>query len=767
MSAPTAAAAPAQGSLSHRQILTIFAGLMIGMFLAALDQTIVATAIRTIADDLDGLSLQAWATTAYLITATISTPLYGKLSDIFGRKPLFLTAISIFIVGSIACTFAGSMYELAAFRAIQGLGAGGLFSLALTIIGDIVAPRERAKYQGYFVAVFGTSSVLGPVAGGFLAGQAEILGITGWRWVFLINVPLGILALIVVTKVLNVPHTKREHRIDWPGAIALAVTLVPLLIVAEQGRIWGWDSVNAITCYLIGAAGLVLFLLAERRIGDDALLPLRFFRNGVFSWGSVAGFVVGMGMFGALALLPLYLQIVKGSTPTEAGLQTLPLVLGIMSMSILSGQLISRTGRYKIWPVIGISLMIVGIGALSFIGVDTPYWQVALIMVVIGLGLGGNMQPLTLAVQNAMPPRDMGVATASATFFRQMGGTLGTAVFLSVLFSNLGTQVADNFRTAAGDPTFQAALTDPAIAADPANAPIVGALQGTPISFDDSSFLSAADPTLARPILDGFAGSMSIVFLGAAAVLVLGLFAVIMMKEVPLRTQSGVDARNSADDDDTAAAAAAAAEGGPDAVPARTGNGNGGHLVATNGNGLPARDGSAGPAAARNGGPVDGGGSPGNGSAGNGSAGNGTAGNGTPGNGTPGNGSAGNDAAGNGTTHRAPADDRGVTAASAVGVLAPFRAEATTADGADARDRLLAMLLPDPDRALTVVATAERARDAVRHARRELEVRTAELDGAAEELVAQGLSPRQVQDLLGLTEDEGPLAARHGAHAAE
>ncbi|MBW0117333.1 MDR family MFS transporter [Pseudonocardia abyssalis] len=716
MSAPTAEASPPAGLLTHRQILTIFAGLMIGMFLAALDQTIVATSIRTIADDLDGLSLQAWATTAYLITATITTPLYGKLSDIYGRKPLFLTAIGIFVLGSIACTFATSMYQLAAFRAIQGLGAGGLFSLALTIIGDIVAPRERAKYQGYFVAVFGTSSVLGPVAGGFFAGQAEILGITGWRWVFLINVPLGILALAVVTKVLNVPHTKRSHRIDWPGALALVVGLVPLLIVAEQGRVWGWDSGRSITCYVLGVLGILAFVLLERRIGDDALLPLRMFRNGVFSWGSIAGFVAGVGMFGALALLPLYLQIVKGSTPTEAGLQTLPLVLGIMSMSVFSGQMISRTGRYKIWPIIGLSLMIVGIGALSFIGVDTPYWQVALIMVVIGWGLGGNMQPLTLAVQNAAAPRDMGVATASATFFRQMGGTLGTAVFISVLFSVLGGQVADNFRAAAGTPAFQAALADPAVLSNPANAPILQGLQGGGgLSLDDSSFLATADPTLARPILEGFAGSMSIVFLGAAAVLIIGLFAVIMMKEVPLRTQSGVDARNS---EDTTAAAAAAAEGGPDAVPADSDRPapaqNGSAPVLTKA--IPAAGGST----------------------------NGVSTNGSHSNGSHPNGSA------------------------PVGVLAEPRTERMAAPtGTDARDRLLAMLLPDPDRALTVVTTAERARDAVRHARTELEVRTAELDGAAEELVAQGLSPRQVQDLLGLTEDEGPLAARHGAHAAE
>jgi EmrB/QacA subfamily drug resistance transporter len=715
MSAPTAAPAPTAGSLSHKQILTIFAGLMIGMFLAALDQTIVATSIRTIADDLDGLSLQAWATTAYLITATITTPLYGKLSDIFGRKPLFLTAITIFVLGSIACTFATSMYQLAAFRAIQGLGAGGLFSLALTIIGDIVAPRERAKYQGYFVAVFGTSSVLGPVAGGFFAGQAEILGITGWRWVFLINVPLGILALAVVTKVLNVPHTKRSHRIDWPGALALVIGLVPLLIVAEQGRIWGWDSGRSIACYAVGVLGIIAFVLLERRIGDDALLPLRMFRSGVFTWGSIAGFVAGIGMFGALALLPLYLQIVKGSTPTEAGLQTLPLVLGIMSMSVFSGQMISRTGRYKIWPIIGLSLMIVGIGALSFIGVDTPYWQVALIMVVIGWGLGGNMQPLTLAVQNDAAPRDMGVATASATFFRQMGGTLGTAVFISVLFSVLGGKVADNFRAAAGTPAFQAAIADPAVLANPANAPILQGLQGGGgLSLDDSSFLATADPTLARPILDGFAGSMSVVFLGAAAVLVLGLFAVIMMKEVPLRTRSGVDARN----DEVAAAAAAASEGGPDAVPA------------------PAVDES----------PEDPAGAP-----------------------RPVHGAAIATGAyapvnGNGSAHGN--GNGSASGSAAVGVLAEPRTEriAPAADpapaGTDARDRLLAMLLPDPTRALTVVATAERARDAVRHARRELEVRTAELDGASEELVAQGLSPRQVQDLLGLSERRSSRARR-------
>src|SRR6201991_2294695 len=222
---------------------------MLGMFLAALDQTIVASAIRTIGDDLHARSVQAWVTTAYLITATISTPLYGKLSDIYGRKRFFLAAITIFVIGSAACSFATSMYMLAGFRAFQGLGAGGLFSLALAIVGDIVPPRERARYQGYFLAVFGTASVLGPVVGGFLAGQSTIAGIAGWRWVFLVNVPIGLVALVVVSKVLHLPHSRNEHRIDWWGAVTITVGLVPLLIIAEQGQQWGWSSVRALVCY--------------------------------------------------------------------------------------------------------------------------------------------------------------------------------------------------------------------------------------------------------------------------------------------------------------------------------------------------------------------------------------------------------------------------------------------------------------------------------------------------------------------------------------
>jgi EmrB/QacA subfamily drug resistance transporter len=560
-----AAPSPASGELSHRQIMTILSGLMAGMFLAALDQTIVATSIRTIADDLQGLSIQAWVTTAYLITATISTPLYGKLSDLYGRRPFFLAAISIFVLGSALSGFATSMPELAAFRAFQGLGAGGLFSLALTIIGDIVPPRERAKYQGYFLAVFGTSSVLGPVIGGFLAGQDTILGITGWRWVFLVNVPIGIGALLLVMRSLHLPHTRREHRVDWPGALALVVGLVPLLVVAEQGRGWGWASGPAIACYLIGALGIVAFIWDQGRYGDDALIPLRLFRGKTFSIGSLLNFILGMGMFGGLAALPLYLQIVKGVSPTRAGLLLIPLTFGIMAGSIISGQIISRSGRYKKFPIVGSGLLVLALGGLGQIGVGTPLGVTMALAGVFGIGLGFNMQPLTLALQNAVPPQDMGVATSSATFFRQMGGTLGTAVFLSVLFSTVGDKIAAAFRTDAATPAFQAAVKDPQVLADPTNNRVVEAITnggGLPKgALDDTSFLAKLDPRLAKPFLEGFTASMDLVFTSAAVVVLVAFVLVFFLPEEKLRTMSGIEARRQ---DEAAAAAAAATVPGHD-----------------------------------------------------------------------------------------------------------------------------------------------------------------------------------------------------------
>jgi EmrB/QacA subfamily drug resistance transporter len=529
----TTASPPAHGAaLTHRQILTILSGLLLGMFLAALDQTVVATGIRVIADNLHGYSLQAWATTAFLITSTITTPLYGKLSDQYGRKPFFMFAISIFIGGSMLCGLAQSMYELAAFRAIQGLGAGGLFTLALAIIGDLVGPRERARYQGYFLAVFGTASVLGPVVGGFLAGQSSFLGITGWRWIFYLNVPIGLVALVVVSRVLQVGHTPHRHRIDWPGALSLVIALVPLLTVAEQGRAWGWGSGRALLCFFIGVVGIVLFFLAERSYGEDALLPLRMFRNKTFRIGGLSSIVIGMGMFGGLLMLPQYLQVVKGMSPTEAGLATLPMTLGMMSGSIISGQAIARTGRYRIFPVVGTALLVVAMVLFHFVGATTPLWHVMVVMVLFGLGLGGNMQPIILAVQNAVAPREIGVATSSVTFSRQMGGTLGAAIFLSVLFSVLTSHIADALRSATQTSAWKAAA-----AANPDQIRSLGSGAGKALT--DTSFIQRLDPVLAAPFKAGFASAMDLVFLIASVIVAIGLVIIWRLPELPLRMESG------------------------------------------------------------------------------------------------------------------------------------------------------------------------------------------------------------------------------------
>jgi EmrB/QacA subfamily drug resistance transporter len=543
MMSATAADPPSKsGELSHKQILTILSGLMLGMFLASLDQMIVATAIRTIGDDLKGLSIQAWVTTAFLITSTIATPLYGKLSDIYGRKPLFLFAIVTFVIGSALCGLATSMYMLAAFRALQGIGAGGLMSMALAIIGDIIPPRERARYQGYFMAVFATSSVLGPVVGGFFAGQSSIFGVTGWRWIFYVNVPIGILALVVVTRVLKIEHHRRDHRIDWWGATALVVGLVPLLIIAEQGREWGWGSAAAFACYVVGALGLAAFVKVEQLMGDEALLPLRLFRNGVFAVGSSQSFIIGIGMFGGMASIPLYLQIVKGASPTKAGLLVLPMVAGIMVSSIIAGQVTARTGRYKKFPIIGSALLVVGLFLMSQVAADTPLWQTDLYMVVFGAGLGLNMQTMVLAMQNAVPPKDMGVATAATTFFRQVGGTLGTAVFLSILFTSASSNVKSEFGKAATTPAYQAAVQ-----AHPQDARLLQSKLSGGGGLNDTSFLHQIDKHLAHPFLVGFSDAMDLVFVVGGFVLILAFVLALFLKEVPLRMQSGLQAARAAE----------------------------------------------------------------------------------------------------------------------------------------------------------------------------------------------------------------------------
>ncbi|ACV77177.1 MDR family MFS transporter [Nakamurella multipartita] len=548
--APTAS----PSGLTHKQIRFILFGLMAGMLLAALDQTIVSTSIRVIADDLHGLSAQAWVTTAYLITSTVTTPLYGKLSDIYGRRPMFLTAISIFIFGSLLCTFSTSMYELAAFRAIQGIGAGGLFSMALAILADIAPPRERAKYQGYFLAVFGMSSVVGPLVGGFFAGAETILGIAGWRWVFLVNVPIGILALVIVSITLHIPHMRHDHRVDWWGATALMVGLVPLLIVAEQGREWGWMSGSVLGLILLGIVGIAAFIAIEIKMKDEALIPMRLFRSRVFSTGLGANVLIGLGMFGALSTLPLYLQLVKGATPTESGLLLIPMMVGIMGGSVLSGQLTMRTGRYKIFPVMGTALLTASFFLMLTVDVDTGYPLLDLYFVMIGLGLGLCMQTLLIAVQNTVPAKDMGVATSSATFFRQLGGTLGVAVFLSLLFNSLPDKIQGAFQSAAGNPAFlsavQTAAQDPnspghatALALVQAQTNPAAAASVTDAFNSDSSFLSTLDANIARPFQEGYVASTQLVYIIGGIIMAVAFVLVLTMKELPLRTQSAIDER--------------------------------------------------------------------------------------------------------------------------------------------------------------------------------------------------------------------------------
>ena len=521
MSSPTAPGAPP--ALSHQQIMLVLSGLLLGMFLAALDQTIVSTAMRTIADELNGQTAQAWVTTAYLITSTVSTPLYGKLSDQYGRKPFYLSAIVIFLVGSVLCGLASSIYELAAYRAVQGLGAGGLMSLAFAIVGDLVPPRERGRYQGWFMAVFGASSVLGPVLGGAFAGQESLLGVDGWRWIFYLNVPVGLLALVVVSRRLSLPRRTSSARVDYLGAALLTAAIVPVLLVAEKGRDWGWGSGLTLGLAALAVASLVGFVLREKAVGEAAILPLRVFRSGVFSLTSVTALLVGAGMFGGLVVLPLYLQIVRGSSPTEAGLQLIPLMVGIFATSTLAGVVMRRTGRYKLLPTFGTALMFAALLLMSTLGVDTPIPLAMLYMVVMGAGLGLSMQTLVISVQNALPPQDMGVATSSVTFFRSLGGTLGAATSLAVLFGSL----AGNIQSRAREAGLPRAVVDRFSSAS---------------ALDDSSVIATLPAAVQRVVLEGFADSTSTVFLTVAFLLVPAFVLTLLVEEIPLRAQGGLAA---------------------------------------------------------------------------------------------------------------------------------------------------------------------------------------------------------------------------------
>ena len=539
---------PVAGEMSHREILLVLVGLMAGMFLSALDQSVVGTAMRTIADDLKGLELQAWVTTAYLITSTISTPIYGKLGDIFGRRRLFLIAIIIFVAGSALSALSGSMLELAGWRALQGIGAGGLFSLAITVLSDIVPPRERARYQGYTMAVFATSSVLGPVVGGLFADAGMILGIDGWKWIFLINVPIGAAALFLVWKFLHVPHNSVKHRIDWFGATTIIMAVVPMLLVAENGRDWGWGSAMAVSYYIVSAVGIVLFIYAERKAGDEAILPLKLFKSSTFTLTTVVGVIVGVGMFGGMMTLPLMLQIVNGVGATESGLLMLPMVIGMMSASIISGQVTSKTGEYKIFMITGTAMLTIGYLSLFNYHFDTPIWVVSISMVIIGMGLGQLMQTLTLAAQNAVPAKDIGVATSSTMFFRQMGGTLGVAVFISILFNRLPEAIKGALGNKEVQEGIAEAAADPSLSQDESGmaAGLMAAIKNPSVLdqsgqtnlSEDSSFLTGLDPRLARPFLMGFAESAVTVFMSAAFVVAIAFAITWFIKAEPLRDKS-------------------------------------------------------------------------------------------------------------------------------------------------------------------------------------------------------------------------------------
>lgn len=552
VSEPPGTQADRTGELPHKEIMAIMIGLMAGMFLAALDQTIVSTALKTIAGDFQAFDEIPWVVTSYMLFATASTPLYGKISDLLGRRPVFLFSIGVFLIGSILAGLSQDMTQLIIFRGIQGLGAGGLMPLAFTIISDIVPARERGKYQGYFGAVFGLSSVIGPLLGGWFTDSLD------WRWCFWINIPVGIIAIYLVVKHFNIPHVKREVKIDYFGAALLVIAVSTLLLALEFGNTDGWTSPLILTYFAIAAVSTTIFLWWETRV-DEPILPLTIFKNSVVSTTSAVGFIVGFGMFGAIIYVSQYLQIIQGLSATEAGLAIIPMVAGIMSASIISGQLISKLGKYKAFIVAGTIILVAAMFLMGTVGRNTSMWVFSLYMFVLGTGLGLCMQNLVLAGQNGARPDQLGVVTSSQTFIRQLGGTIGIAIFGSILNGRFINSIKEPL--AAAKPSVEQAraqaqqLVDAAAAGQlPAGVTpeqVAGAKQLlampelTPELLQkmlaDSSTVQAigkVSKPLENGIYDSFVDAMQMVYHWALPIMVVGVLLALLIKQLPMRTGS-------------------------------------------------------------------------------------------------------------------------------------------------------------------------------------------------------------------------------------
>ncbi|MEU4201973.1 MFS transporter [Streptomyces sp. NPDC045470] len=496
---------PGEGQ-SRRTVLVAIGALLLGLLIAALDQTIVATALPTIVSDLGGLDHLSWVVTAYLLASTAATPLWGKLGDQYGRKRLFQTAIVIFLIGSALCGIAQDMPQLIAFRAVQGLGGGGLIVLSMAIVGDIVPPRDRGRYQGLFGAVFGATSVLGPLLGGLFVDHLS------WRWVFYINLPIGIVALAVIAAVLHIPVRRTPHRIDYLGTVLIAAVAACFVLMTSLGGVsYDWGSWQIIGLGVLGLVLLAVFVAVERRAAEP-VLPLRLFRLRSFTLTAVIGFVIGFAMFGSMTYLPTFLQVVQGVSPTMSGVHMLPMVIGMLLSSTGSGQLVSRTGHYKVFPVAGTAVTAVGLLLLHQLGPADSTTVMSLYFFVFGFGLGLVMQVLVLIVQNAVDYQDLGVATSGATFFRSIGSSFGVSVFGTIFANKLGPRIADAL---AGKPLPPG--TDPSkIAEDPRT---VGQLP----------------PDAAAGVLDAYSTSITDVFLYAVPVVLIAFVLAWFLREEPLR----------------------------------------------------------------------------------------------------------------------------------------------------------------------------------------------------------------------------------------